>query len=459
VIDLLVVHGTVVTVDQQKKVISDGAIAVGNDRILGVGPAEEILGQFPEARRVITAGGKAVFPGLVNTHTHSFQSLLKGLGDDRVLSDWLAQMTFPAASHLTPELAGMAATLSFLDAIRSGTTTILDYFYPHPVPGLADACLAAMEQTGIRGIYGRGMIDNGEQYGTPRAIMQCVDDAIQDCERLLKIYPSDTSRKLQVWLAPAAVWLCTRDMLLRVKELQDQTGCGLTIHVSETLFDREATRVLHGGSDVEVMCQLGLMRPSTLLVHVVYLTQEDISLCRQTGVSVSHNPVSNMYLSSGIAPIPELRAAGVNVSLATDGAASNNSQDMLEVLKSTALLHKVHSLNPTVIRADEILEMATIGGARALGMAQEIGSLEVGKKADFFIFNPQNHPKSVPMHQPVSTLVYASSPVNVETVVIDGQIVLDEGKMCLLDEYEALGRATEAAREIVRRGQIQGSML
>ncbi|QGP91229.1 Atrazine chlorohydrolase [Neomoorella glycerini] len=449
--DYLFTHGTVVTVDGQRRVIHDGALAVRGDRIVAIGPTAALEAQFKQVGRVIDASGKAIFPGLINTHNHLFQTLLKGLGDDRVLSDWLASMTFPSAAYLEPEDTYHGAMLGCLDGLHSGTTTMVDYMYAHCGPELSDGIIKAFRELGIRAILGRGTMNTGASFGVPAAIMQDAATFEADCRRLFKAYHGADNGRLQIWLAPAAVWSNDREMFLKIRDLLKEYDTGLMVHVSETPFDREATVSEHGENDIETLRQLGLLGPRTLMVHCVYLTPREIRMARDYDARVSHNPVSNMYLSSGVAPIPLMLASGLTVGLATDGAASNNANDMLETLKFTALLHKVNDLDPTVITAEKVLEMATIDGARAIGLEKETGSLEVGKKADFFIFNPLRSARATPMHHPVSTLVYSGSSECVELVMIDGRVVVEEGRVKTVDEGAKIAAAAAAAGKLAAR--------
>ena len=450
-IDLLIINGTIVTVNQKREILQDGAIAIEGSKIIEIGPSKVLQEKYTNVKRIIDATGKAIFPGLINTHNHLFQTLLKGLGDDKVLSDWLAEMTFPSSVHLLPEDTYAGAMLGCLDGLHSGTTTMVDYMYPHPRPELSDGVIQAFRELGIRGIFGRGFMDTGEEFGVQRGIMQDVETIEKDARRLFDKYHGTENGKIKIWLAPAAVWSNSKESLEMTKRLADEYKTGITVHISETPFDREAARQLHGDWDINVLEKLGLMGPNMLMVHCVHLTPSDIRMAKYFDAKVSHNPASNMYLSSGVPPIPRLIEAGVTVGLATDGAGSNNSNDMLETLKLAALLQKVHHMDPTIITAEKVLEMATIDGAKALGMENEIGSLEVGKKADLFIFNPQLAAKAVPMHHPVSTLVYSSSQTNVETVVIDGQIVLEDGVGTVVDEKAKLKLGQETADSLRRR--------
>mgnify|MGYP000079276402 CR=1 FL=1 len=450
-LDLLILNGTIVTVNPKREILLNGALAIQDDRIVEIGPSEVLQEKYTEVKKVLDATGKAVFPGLINTHNHLFQTLLKGLGDDKVLADWLAEMTFPSSVHLLPEDTYAGAMLGCLDGLHSGTTTMLDYMYPHPQPELSDGVIKAYRELGIRGIFGRGYMDTGEEFGVQPGIMQDVTTIEKDARRLFDKYHGIDNGKIKIWLAPAAVWSNSKESLLMTKRLAEEYKTGVTVHISETPFDREAARKLHGDWDINVLEKLGLMGPNMLMVHCVHLTPSDIRMAKYFDAKVSHNPVSNMYLSSGVPPIPRLVEAGVTVGLATDGAGSNNSNDMLETLKMAALLQKVHHMDPTILTAEKVLEMATIDGARAIGMEDEIGSLEIGKKADLFIFNPQLAAKAVPMHHPVSTLVYSSTQTNVETVVIDGQIVMENGIVTTVDEKAMLKLGQETADALSKR--------
>jgi 5-methylthioadenosine/S-adenosylhomocysteine deaminase len=375
--------------------------------------------------------------------------LLKGLGDDRILIDWFSHVTGPSASHLREEDCYTAALLGCIEAIRSGTTTVLDYMYAHPVPGLSDPIIRAFKEVGIRGILARGVTDRGEAEGIPKPLIEPLDQSLQDFENLFGKYHGKD--RISIWLAPIVVWGCTRDALQTVRALASQYHTGITVHVSETPYDRETTRKVHGQTDLSFLESIGFLGPDVLMVHCVQFEDRDIRITKAYDAKVSHNPVSNMYLSSGVAKISRMVESGITVGLATDGAASNNSNDMIETLKCTALLHKVDRRDPTVLTAEKVLEMATIDGARTLGMEKDIGSIEVGKKADLFIFDPKLSPKSTPLHHPVSTLVYSADNRGVDTVMVEGQIVLKGGEFVNIDERKVLRDVQSAADSLVER--------
>ena len=449
--DTLLHNASLVTVNGRRETLEKHSLLIRDDRIHDIGPADEMKSRYKDAGRIIDASDKVVFPGMINTHNHLFQTLLKGLGDDLVLSDWLSTMTFPSGVYLEPEHTYAASSLGCLEGIQSGTTTMVDYMYPHPREGLDDGVIKGFKRLGIRGFFGRGMMDTGEKYGTPTGIMQTLPEIEKDLVRLFDTYHNSEEGRIKIWISPAAIWSSSEESLKRTWELARHYKTGYSVHISETPFDREAAQDLHGLPDAEVLEKFGILGPEVLMVHCVYLTDRDIRMAKHYDLKVSHNPVSNMYLSSGVARIPRMLESGITVGLGTDGPASNNSQDMVELLKFTALLQKVHSLDPTVLSADKVLEMATIDGARAIGMEDELGSLEVGKKADLFVYNPKRTAKSVPNHNPVSTIVYAGTHASVETVFVDGRPLMEDGKLTVDAEENIIDEGQKAAEDLARK--------
>ena len=458
--DMLLYNAIIVTVNPERETLYNGAMAVDKGRIVELGDSAELSKKYADAAKKIDCEGKIIFPGFINTHNHLFQSLLKGLGDDMVLSDWLKTMTFPAATNLTPEDCYYGAMLGTMEGIRSGMTTQLDYMYPHPRDGLDDGVIKALRELKVRAIFGRGSMNAGLDFGVHPGITQETSIIERDLVYLFDKYHNCDNGRIKIWAAPAALWSNTEDnMRMQWELVNSYKGSGLTVHVSETPFDRHATEALHGCAGTDCLEKLGMLGPNVLMVHCVYLTDKDIRRSKYYDLKVSHNPVSNMYLSSGVAPIPKMVNSGVCVSLGVDGAASNNGQDMIELMKTTAMLQKVHSLDPTIITAEKVLEMATIDGARAIGMEDEIGSLEVGKKADFVIFNPYLNPKAVPVHNPVSTLVYSSSMQNIESVAVDGEFILENGEFTMIADQEKVYReAQRCAEDLCKRGNITNRM-
>jgi len=433
-IDILIKNAQIVTVNKGQ-ILQDSAIAIKGNKIIDIGDSKELSDKYQEAGQVIDAAGKVVFPGMINTHNHLFQTLFKGLGDDMVIGDWLKKVAYPLSTNLTVDLAYTGAMLGLMESLHSGITTSVDYMYAHPVAGLSDAVIKAMNDLKVRGIYARGFLSGGQQFGAQESLMETPEEVIKDFKYLYDKYQKkQEDGRISIWLAPSNMWANTKEMLKKTYDLANEYKVGYTVHISETETPRKFTQEIHGFSDAALLEELGIVGPNVLMVHCVAITDDDIAMIKKYDMKVSHNPVCNMYLASGVAPVPKMIAEGITVSLGIDGAASNNSQDMIETLKATALLHKVSSRDPKIITAEKVLELATIDGARAIGMEDQIGSIEIGKKADMFIFNPSLAAKSTPMHNPISTLVYSSNERNVETVIIDGKVVLEDGKIVDMDE-------------------------
>jgi 5-methylthioadenosine/S-adenosylhomocysteine deaminase len=437
-VDLLILGGTLVTASADGVVIPDGAIAIANGSILATGTRQEIGARFA-AKRTIAADGMLIFPGLVDTHTHLYQTLLKGLGDDLPLIEWIDACTAPSIPHLTPRMCYVAAALGCIESLRSGCTTIFDYMVDHPDPQVYDAILQAFDDVGIQGFLGRGLRDR--QAGTVRMPLAGIDAQLADCARLVDAYGPR-----RIWLAPGATWVMEEDGLRAARRFASERGLRLSLHTDEVPFDSEESLRRFGQRTVPHLERIGFLGPDVLHAHCVQLTDEECQILARHGGCVSYNPVSNMYLGSGVPPIPRLLDLGVTVSLGADGAASNNSQDMLEALKVGALLPKVAWRDPAIFTAADAVRVATSGGAAALG-CDDFGSLEAGMRADLFILDPL-HAKSIPVHDPISTLVYASGQGGIRTVIVGGRVVLDDRRITGVDEDAVLREAQTLAEQL-----------
>ena len=442
-LDLLVTCAGVVTLDAEQTVHSPGAIAVRGDRIVEVGPRDALVGRYQPARR-LDAPACYAFPGLINTHNHLWQTMLKGLGDDLPLIAWIEALLLPTIPLLDEEVCYLGAALGALEAARSGCTTTLDFMHCVRDCSTYDAVLRAFEDIGLNLVLGRGLRDRAPENAPVDPADLDLAAQLTDCERLFERYGRE-----RVWLAPSTTWAMTEEGLRAVRALADRTGMPITIHLDEVRFDSEESLRRFGLRSLPYLDSIGFLKPDVLHAHGVWLDDHDVELFAKRGCALSYNPVSNMYLGSGIPPIRDLLAAGVRVSLATDGAASNNSQDLLEALKFGALLQKVAHCDPTVVTAPQALRMATLGGADALGRS-DLGHLAPGARADFFLFDPR-HPRSIPLHDPISTLVYSAGQSNVVTTVAAGRVVLENGRITTVDEADLLGRAQEAALALARR--------
>ena len=420
--DLIIRNATIYTMDQDRRVINRGSLAVRGDRIASIGQ-EDLAGLYP-AGQVIDADGMILLPGFINTHIHIFQSFLKGLGADHRLIEWLNLSALPFGKIMTPRQHELAARLACMEALKSGCTTLCEFFYTDQDPELAYACIEGMQSTGIRSVFIRTFQDTGEEYGMPSVFIEPADKAMREVSLLRKRYKEDDM--LSIWTGPDVTWSTTKEGYQTMLEYCLSENVRYSMHLKETEVDNEMCLRTYGKDIVDLLEEIGFLTDRMLAVHCVNLTERDIKLFSEYGVSISHNPAPNLYLGSGIPPIPESLRAGVNVALGTDGAASNNSTDMLETMKLAALIQKGIHRDASVISADQVIRMATCGGAKAIGMENMVGTLEAGKKADMILFDPR-HLKSFPDHDAEATVVYASSEENIDTTIVNGKIVYHRG--------------------------------
>ena len=445
----LIKNAYIITMNKSREIIENGFILVEENKIKDMGKNNDLPKKY-EKYNIYDARGKVIIPGLINTHTHLFQGLLKGLGDDRNLVDWFREVTGPSAVNLEPEDCYIAAKLGVLESILSGVTTLFDFMYPHHRKGLSEPIINAIGESGIRGIYGRGYIDYGVKYGIPKELLEDYNEVIEDVENLYNKYNNSYQGRIKIWLTPSMIWSQTKEGLEEIRKFSRSKNIPVAIHVSETPFERENAKTRFGKNDLDFLESINFLGPDTLAIHCVHLNERDLRILKYYDVKVSYNPVSNMYLSSGVAPIPSMLKSGITVGLATDGSASNNNQNMIQSLKFASLLQKVDTLDPTVITAEKVFEMATIDAARAIGLENEIGSIEKNKKADLVILN-FNNPFSIPNLHPISALVYSGVSNEVESVMVNGKFILKENKLLSLVSEEILIKAQNKAKKLAER--------
>ncbi len=429
-VDMLVRGGTVVTMDAQRRVIPNGFLAVQGNRIVAVGAAAE-AGQY-RARTVIEAGGKAVLPGLINAHTHAPMTLFRGLADDLALQEWLTKFIFPAeAKNVTREMVRAGTRLACLEMIRSGTTCFVDMYY------FEDDIADVTEAAGLRAILGQTIID----FPVPDALTPQI--GVAQAERFIQKYKTGHPL-ITPAVAPHAPYTCAPETLVACRKLADRHSVPLVIHLAEADTETQTLLERYGKRPIPHVERVGVLGARTIAAHVIQTQPDDYAILKKYNVGIAHCPQSNMKLAAGVAAVPEMRAAGLSVGLGTDGAASNNDLDMFEEMDTAAKLHKVMRRDPTTMPAEAVLEMATIEGARAIHMADRIGSLEAGKLADFIIVDVSN-PRQLPNYQLASTLVYATKSSDVETVVVNGKLLMRDRRILTLDEA-AIRRETAAFR-------------
>ncbi|MBW1898789.1 MAG: amidohydrolase [Deltaproteobacteria bacterium] len=433
--DILVINGTLLPLDQSGTIIEKGSVAVKEGKIVAAGPCEEMASW--RSKEMIDAGGCIVMPGLVNAHTHLPMSLFRGLADDLPLMTWLNEYIFPAeASHVNPETVRIGALLSCAEMLLSGTTTCCDgYFFE-------DSVARSVFEVGIRGVLGQGVID----YPAPGVPEPSKN--IEHAVSFVKTWKGKTPL-----ITPSifchSPYTCSKETLAAAAGEARSRDVLFQIHVAETRSEHERMKKEKGLSPVQYLDKIGVLGPGTLLIHAVWVDEEDIRIIADSGAGIAHNPESNMKLASGIAPVPEFIKEGLTVGIGTDGCASNNNLDLFAEMDSTAKLHKVNTFDPTVMSAETVLNMATQGGARAIGLESQIGSLEVGKQADLIVVDMQK-PHLVPMYNPVSHLVYAAKGSDVRDVVIDGKVVVRDYTLLTIDQ-EKLFKEAEAASMMVRK--------
>ncbi len=440
-------HGTIVSMNGKKEIFRDAGILWEDDRIIALGAAKLIEKQAHALQaEVENFHGKVMFPGLVNTHAHLFQSLLKGIGPDRAMEDWWTASIGRYAPYMTEEDLKAAALAGMMEAIRSGTTTLLDYAYVHPVKQASDVIIDSAKELKMRLVFGRGF--NVSSLFVPALLREPLDVVFADALRLReKLVGSE----VDLWLAPAVNWCMNPEELFRLGAFCRKERFPVTMHLMETNSDQQIWHEEYGRDLWKDLQDSGLLDERFLAVHFVQVDDQDIQRLADCGASVSHNALSNMILASGICPLSSLRDHHIPISLGTDGAASNNTLNMLETLKVTALLQKVAHRTPDIVSAMEVLDMATMGGARALGKEKDIGSLEVGKKADFFLLDPLSTLTTVPMHDPVATLVYSSGPEAISDVYIGGIAIIKQHQFLGMDEKNIIETADRCAKALIGR--------
>ena len=426
--DLIVYNGTVLVLDDSDTVIEQGAVAIVDNLVARVGSQEEVLTDFPDARRVDAQNG-LILPGLVNAHTHVPMTLFRGIADDLELMDWLENHIFPAEAELVDEeFVRWGTRLACLEMLKGGITTFVDMYY------FEDVIAEEVDLCGMRAIVGETLID------FPAPDNRTWEEAVRYMRRFAARW-SDHPR-ITPAVAPHAPYTVSAEHLVEAHSLAEELDLPLLIHLAEDRSEVDQIVEQKGSTPVEYLGELGVLSSRVLAAHVVWPAKNEIELLASHGIGVAHCPQSNMKVAAGIAPIPAMIAAGVAVGIGTDGAASNNDLNLWEEIDTAAKLHKVNTFDPTVINARQALRMATIEGARALGMASEIGSLEVGKQGDVIVVHSDGVHQQ-PYYDPYSVLVYSTKASDVATVIIDGRLLVENGAVLTLDTQEIMNKARE----------------
>jgi 5-methylthioadenosine/S-adenosylhomocysteine deaminase len=431
----LIVHGEhVVTMDAAMTVIEGGAVAIDDGVIVAVGTAGEINADYTAAQ-TLAGDNRIVMPGLVNGHSHAAMSLLRGVADDLALMDWLNNYIFPAeVQFVDAEFVRIGTELACWEMIRGGTTTFVDmYYYPDVIAEIVDSC-------GMRALISATVIDQR----SPDA--EDASDSIKKGSGFIERWQGKNSRITPIF-GPHANYTLNAEQLQATRAAAMKYGVPISIHMAESPFEFQYSQDTFGKTSIEFFESIGFFEGPTIAAHVVWPTEAEIPILAERKVGVIHNPTSNMKIASGISPVTDMLAAGVQVGLGTDGAASNNDLDMWEEMRLASFLQKVEQMNPEVLSAETVLRMATSGGATAIGLGDTIGSLEAGKRADLIqvAFEDVHH---VPTYDVVSHLVYVNDEQDVASVVVDGVVLMKEREMLTIETDRVAAEATEFAARI-----------
>jgi 5-methylthioadenosine/S-adenosylhomocysteine deaminase len=433
-VDIFISGGTVVTMDAEFRVIEDGGVAIEGDAIAAVGKRADLEPKAQSAKKTIDARGTLVLPGMINGHAHAAMSLFRGVAEDHSLNDWLQRYIFPAeARNVTEDFVFWGTRLGVLEMLRGGVTTYADMYY------FEDVVARVTKEAGMRGVLGETILDfAAPDHKTPAAALAYTQKYIERWKGDPLITPA---------VAPHSIYTLSTDTLKKAAALARRQGVPILMHIAEAPFESERSHAQHGGSPVNYLERIGVLGADVVGAHCVWVDATDIATLLRRGVGTVHNPSSNMKLASGVMPVMDLLTAGVPVGLATDSAASNNNQDLFQEMNVAAKLQKVTRMDPRALPARQVVEMATMGGARALHLDKQIGSLEVGKQADVVLIGT-GATHSTPMYNVYSQLVYALNAHDVLTVVIAGKIVMEVRVMMTMDKPAILAKAHEYQRKV-----------
>jgi len=445
---ILIYNAGIVTMDPERRQINHGAILLEDDRIIEIGQSDALFRTYEDEEEVqkIDLKDRWILPGLINSHVHLSQQLGRGLGDDVNLLTWLHERIWPYESSMTEEDSYVSSMLCGIELIRSGVTC-----FAEPGGQFVDGMGRAVTELGLRGILAKSTMDMGE--GLPENWNESTDEALEVQIENYEKWHGKADNRIQVWFGLRTIFNNSDDLILRTKQLADDFGVGVHMHVAEIKDEVDFAKKTRGATTVTHLNNLGVLDKNFLAVHSVWLTDAEIEMYANNDVKVSHNPAAAMRVL-GFPKIPEMIDAGVCVSIGTDGAPSNNRMTLIDEMWLTSLIHKGRLLDPTVVPAEKILEMVTCDGAQALMLNAQIGALEVGKKADLIVVNP-NTATMLPIHDPIANMVTSMRNENIESVMVDGKWLMQNKKITVVDETDILNQAKEHALNIRKRAKIQ----
>lgn len=432
--DILIRGCTLLPMDGRRKIVEEGLVAIKNDVITYLG--RETDAPPIRAKKTIDGHGKVAAPGLVNCHTHLPMTIFRGIAEDQELEKWLSETIWPLEAKLKSGDVYDGALLGCLEMIKSGTTCFSDMYFH------GDMVAKAVEKAGLRCVLARGIIEAGDAERGEKGLKDSVGFA--------RKFDGYADGRVRVRFGPHSVYTCSPNLLMKVRDMASKLNVGIHIHLAESKDMVELVKEKYGSTEVELLDSLGFLKPDVLAAHCIYLLEKEMQMMAKWDVKVSYNPVANMKIALGIPKIRDLMSLGVTVGIGTDGSASNNALDMFESMKVAALLQKVYYMDSTVLPAQSVVKMATIDGARALGLEGRVGSLEVGKKADVILMDFRK-PHLTPVHDIYANMVYSARGSDVETVIVDGKLLMEGREVKTLDEEDVMERAKKTALDLLAR--------
>ncbi len=440
-VDTLITHALVVTMDKDFRVIEDGAVAIRDGEVVFVGDSRELTGMV-DASSLVDGSRMLLMPGLINTHTHSPMTVFRGFADDLPLKEWLFDYVFPMESaFIQPEYVRAGTRLAIAEMLLSGTTTFNDLYY------YVDEMAEVVDQVGMRAVLSESLID----FPAPNSAAP--GDCLSYTEQMIKKWQGHP--RIRIGVCVHSLYTVAPEWIQRSKQLADRYGTILNLHLAETRWEVDTVAARYGCSPAMHLHKLAVLDSNIVAAHGVHLNDEDIELMARQGVGVAHNPQCNMKLASGVARIPDLLKAGVNVGIGTDGVASNNDLDLIDEARSMAFLHKLHSCDPTVVSARQAVEILTIGGARVLAADEIIGSIEPGKKADLIMLD-LDQPHAHPLYNIYSLIVYSLRGADVKHVMVDGNWLVFDRELQTLDTRRLFAKVDKVALSIRRKALEMG---
>lgn len=425
---ILIENAHIIPMTGKNEQISNGYVVIEDSLIKSMGAGQAPEGEYDKR---IDANNYLMIPGFINTHTHAAMTLLRGYADDLPLMEWLENKIWPMEAKLNDEKIYWGTKLAIVEMIKSGTTTFVDMYFS------MNHVAQAVEETGIRAVLSRGKI----------GVAPNAEIALEESIDFIKNWHKKADGRVTCMFGPHAPYTCPPEYLKRIVALAGDLDVGINIHVAETNSEIADIKNQCGATPVALLEEIGLFERDVLAAHCVHLTEDDMNILKKYNVGVAHNPESNMKLASGIAPVPEMLEKGITVALGTDGASSNNNLDMLQEMRSAAFLHKVNKMDTTIIPAYTALEMATLNGAKALKMNEEIGQIKVGMKADMILIN-NNSAHMTPQYDAVANIVYSAQASDVDTVIINGNIIMENRVLNNIDEDEIIKECRRIVKEL-----------